>query len=268
MNTVKFTYKEGKAKALTMSYDDGVFQDKRLIELFNKNGIKGSFHINGGLFGTVHKHSRLLAEEIKEVYAGHEVSCHGFTHPFLEKLAPMEVVHEILDDKRALEALCGYVVRGMSYPFGTYNSQVIDILRNLGMNYARTTVSTGGFGLPDDFMRWNATCHHNDGRLMLLLENLKSSNRPLALMYVWGHAYEFDDNDNWNVIEDFCREAGGDPDIWYATNIEIFDYITAMRRCELSADRNMLYNPSAVSLWVRAEGKLIECKGGETTKLD
>ncbi|MBR3967883.1 MAG: polysaccharide deacetylase family protein [Clostridia bacterium] len=268
MNTVKFTFKDGKNKALTMSYDDGIFQDKRLIEIFNKHGIKGSFHINGGLFGAVHKHPRLFAEEIKDVYAGHEVSCHGYTHPFLEKLAPMEVVHEMLDDKKALEDACGYVVRGMSYPFGTYSDEVISIISKLGINYARTVVSTGKFNIPEDFMRWHATCHHNDKNLMTYLENLKNSTRDLQLMYVWGHAYEFDDNNNWEIIEKFCEEAGGDPDIWYATNIEIFDYVTAMRRCELSADRTMLYNPSAVSVWVRAEGKTVECKGGVMTKLN
>lgn len=270
MNTVKFTYKDGKNKALTMSYDDGIVQDKRLIEIFNKHGIKGSFHINGGLFGAVHKHPRLFAEDIRTVYEGHEVSCHGYTHPFLEKLAPMEVVHEILDDKKALEDACGYVVRGMSYPYGTYSEDVISIISKLGINYARTTVSTGKFAIPEDFMRWHATCHHNDKNLMKHLENLKNApaQRDLQLMYVWGHAYEFDDNDNWNVIEEFCEKAGGDPDIWYATNIEIFDYVTAMRKCELSADRTMLYNPSATSVWVKAGGKTIECKGGVTTKLD
>ena len=267
MNPITFTYKDGKNKALTMSYDDGIAQDKRLIEIFNKNGIKGSFHINGGLFGAVHKHPRLFAEDIKNVYAGHEVSCHGFTHPFLERLPAMEVVHEILDDKKALEDACGYVVRGMSYPFGTYNSEVIDIHKKLGINYARTVVSTGNFKIPDDFMRWDATCHHNDGRLMSLLESFKASTSPLPLMYVWGHAYEFDDRDNWNVIEEFCSAAGGDPDVWYATNIEIFDYVTAMRKCELSADRTMLYNPSAVSVWVKTGGRTVECKGGEMTKL-
>lgn len=267
MNSVRFCYKDGKHKALTMSYDDGIVQDKRLIEIFNKNGIKGSFHINGGLFGAVHKHPRLFKEEIKEVYEGHEVSCHGFTHPFLERLAPMEVVHEILDDKKALEEVCGYVVRGMSYPFGTYSTDVITTLRSLGMNYARTVVSTGSFGIPEDFMRWNATCHHGDKRLMELLDRFKKTTHDMPIFYVWGHAYEFDDNDNWNIIEEFCEAAGGDPDIWYATNIEIFDYITATRKCEMSADRTMLYNPSAISVWVRTAGRTIECKGGETTKL-
>ena len=36
----------GKMKAVTFSYDDGVTQDKRLIELFNKYGLKATFNIN------------------------------------------------------------------------------------------------------------------------------------------------------------------------------------------------------------------------------
>ncbi len=269
MSTVKFTYKDGKNKALTMSYDDGVKQDRRLIEIFNKYGIKGSFHLNGGCLGQVHNPARPRhsAEEIKDVYAGHEVSCHGYTHPFFEKIAQMELIHEILDDKKALESACGYVVRGLSYPYGTYNASVIDTLKKLGMNYARTVKSTRSFALPDDFMMWDPTCHHNDCKLMELLESLKNSTRPMPMMYVWGHAYEFDSDDNWHVIEEFCEKAGGDDDVWYATNIEIYDYITAIRRCELSADRTMLYNPSAVSVWVSANGKLTECKSGQMTNL-
>ena len=33
-------FPEGKAKVLTMSYDDGKIQDERLIGIFNKYGIK------------------------------------------------------------------------------------------------------------------------------------------------------------------------------------------------------------------------------------
>ncbi len=36
-------------KYLTFSYDDGVTQDIRLIELFNKYGMKATFNINSGL---------------------------------------------------------------------------------------------------------------------------------------------------------------------------------------------------------------------------
>lgn len=270
MKSVEFRYSMGKNKVLTMSYDDGVVQDKRLIEIFNKYGIKGSFHLNGGFLDAPYNPSfpRFQADEVKDVYFGHELSCHGYTHPFLERLATMEIVHQILDDKKALERACGYVVRGMSYPYGTYSSELIEVVRKLGMNYARTVNSTGNFDLPNNFLAWNPTCHHSDKRLLSLLENFRKTARNLSVFYVWGHSYEFDKDNNWNMIEEFCSKAGGNSDVWYATNIEIFDYVTAMRKCELSADRTMLYNPSAVSVWVKVGEKIFECKGGETTRLD
>ena len=41
----------GKQKAFTMSYDDGVTQDERLIAYMNQYGIKGTFNLNAGLMG-------------------------------------------------------------------------------------------------------------------------------------------------------------------------------------------------------------------------
>ena len=39
-------FPEGKAKALTMSYDDGKIQDERLVSIFNRYGIRGTFNLN------------------------------------------------------------------------------------------------------------------------------------------------------------------------------------------------------------------------------
>ena len=44
---------------------------------------------------------------------------------------------------------------------------------------------------------------------------------------MWGHSYEFENNNNWVILKNFCKTAGGREDIWYATNIEICDYISA-----------------------------------------
>ena len=35
-----------KRKVLTLSYDDGVEQDIRLVEIMKKHGLKGTFNIN------------------------------------------------------------------------------------------------------------------------------------------------------------------------------------------------------------------------------
>lgn len=42
---------QGKMKAITFSYDDGVTQDRRLVELFNRYGVKGTFNLNSELLG-------------------------------------------------------------------------------------------------------------------------------------------------------------------------------------------------------------------------
>ncbi len=263
MKRINYCYPEGKKKALTMSYDDGAVHDRRLVEIFNKHGIKGTFHLNSDTLGGGNK---IAPEEVAALFRGHEVSCHTSTHPHLERVPNMEVAQQILTDKARLEELCGYVVRGMSYPFGTHDSRSVEILRTLGMNYSRTTASTGGYGLPDDFMLWHPTCHHKGG-IMEKLEKFKGLNTPLALFYVWGHSYEFNNDDNWELIEEFCEAAEGMEDTWYAANIEIYDYITALRHCELSADRSMIFNPASVSVWAEVEGNIIECKGGACTRL-
>ena len=63
MNRIYCCFPGGKHKALTMSYDDGRTQDRRLIEIFNQNGIKGTFHLNSGLFD---RGDRILPEAVHQ----------------------------------------------------------------------------------------------------------------------------------------------------------------------------------------------------------
>ena len=262
---VKFNYwKDGKRKALTMSYDDGMRADLRLLDIFNANGIRGTFHLNAGM----RNETKVTPEEIARCYAGHEISAHTLSHHHLECVPREEICYEVIEDRRRLEEMCGYPVCGASYPYGTYNSEVVEALRVLGYRYCRTVASTGKFALPDDFMRWHPTCHHEDKMLLRYPEKLRNSTQPLALLYVWGHSYEFDRNDNWERIEHFCREIGGDPDIWYATNIEIYDYVTALRALRFSVDRTFVYNPTATDVFVSADGVCVRVAAGATTDLE
>ena len=65
-----------------MSYDDGKLEDRRLVSIFNKYGIKGTFHLNSGL----EMDTRIPTSEYQELYKGHEVSCHTLTHPTIGPL--------------------------------------------------------------------------------------------------------------------------------------------------------------------------------------
>ena len=84
------------------------------------------------------------------------------------------------------------------------------------------------------------------------------------LFYVWGHSYEFDHNDNWEVIEKFAEYIGGREDIWYATNIEIYDYVKAYERLETSIDKRIIHNPSSIDVWFFEQNKTYCVKGGQT----
>ena len=216
MRYIRMCYPEGKLKALTMSYDDGRTADRRLVEIFNKYGIRGSFHLNSGKFDT---NDYITSAEVAELYKNHEVSCHTVTHPFLERSNAVQIINEVWEDRRNLERLCGYPVTGMSYPFGTVDSDVVD--RFLASGY------------------------------------------PLAVLYVWGHSYEFNNNNNWELIEDFCRKMSGKTDVWYATNIEIVRYVNAVRALVFNADMTMVYNPSAQPVWFTCDGKEVIAEPGK-----
>jgi peptidoglycan/xylan/chitin deacetylase (PgdA/CDA1 family) len=256
----------GKHKVLTMSYDDGKHEDRRLLEIFNKNGIKGTFNLNSGLEGDP---VRIPQAEYKELYKGHEVACHTVTHPTISRCPLTSVAQEIIDDRKKLEQIMGYPVRGLAYPNGSYSKEICDMLPGLGIRYGRIVGNTDDFAIPEDFLRWKATCHHNHN----LIENGKrflelKKKQYLYMMYVWGHSYEFTNNDNWNLIEEFCEMMGGADDIWYATNIEIVDYMDVVKMAQFAADGSFVYNPCAKSLWLCIEDDtFIEVKGGEQVNL-
>lgn len=88
------------------------------------------------------------------------------------------------------------------------------------------------------------------------------------LFYVWGHSYEFNDQNNWHVIEDFAEKMANKDDIWYATNIELYYAWLDYSRLESSADGSMIHNPSVRSVWIGdKKGNSYEIKPGQTITL-
>lgn len=258
-----YCFPEGKTKALTMSYDDGTIHDRRLVSIFNKYGIKGTFNIN---YGCMDRPNRVPAAEVAQLYRGHEVSTHTSHHPTIARCPMTHNTDELLEDRRGLESLVGYLVRGHAYPNGSYNEEIKALYRSLGIAYARTTkCPENAYKLPDDLMEWNPTCHHKSPDLMKHAEYLVNYKSPafLRLLYVWGHSYEFNNDNNWNVIEEFCEYVGGRDDIWYATNIEIIDYMKVCENLQFTAACDGVYNPSAQSAWLSLNNTIIvEAKGG------
>lgn len=227
----------GKMKAFTLSYDDGVTQDRQLLRILEKYGLRCTFNINSALFAEAHAfydekknktfpHVRLRSSEIAGVYAGHEVAVHTCTHPVLKDLTDDEILREVEQDRLTLSELVGYDVVGMAYPMGTHaiTPHVADVIRaGTPIRYARTTTSTHAFDLPNDPLWLNPTVHHLETEKLFELAERFLALEPETpqLFYVWGHAYEFERDDNWDMFERFCRMIGGRDDIFYGTNREV-----------------------------------------------
>ena len=227
---------QGKMKAVTFSYDDGVTQDQRLIRLFDKYGLKCTFNLNSGLLG---KPGSLIREdvtvahvkprpcEVRGIYEGHEIAVHTLTHPALSALSDEEVVREVEEDRIALSELAGYEVVGMAYPGGTHvmNEHVADLIRTrTGVKYARTTTSTHSFDLQKDLLIFNPTVYHHiewDALFRLGEEFIELKPDSPQIYYIWGHAYEFDIHGDWERFEEFCRLISGHDDIFYGTNRQV-----------------------------------------------
>ncbi len=278
MACLRMRFPNWKKKVLTLSYDDAVIQDMKLVEILNKNGIKGTFNINSALVKDddyvypENMWGRMKKSDVLKIYDGHEVAVHALTHTDLTTVPPSRATYEVIEDKRKLEEWFGYTIRGMAYPYGTFNDTVVEILKNSGIVYSRTTVSRGNFIIPEDWLRLSATCHHDSPEMPRLADEfinmeIKGIGQS-AMFYMWGHSYEFDDNDNWGKIEEFAAKMGGRDDIWYATNIEIFDYITAFKRIDFSTDMSFAENPTTTELYFEWDYKPYVLKAGEKIKID
>lgn len=272
-------FPEGKPKALTLSYDDGVTQDERLINLMRAYGIKGTFNINAGLAGHNDRliqsgidvsHYKISKEQIVKIYAEQEIAVHTMTHPDLSKVPDGMIAYEIAECRKELEELVQTPIIGMAYPFGTWNRRVKETAQNCGIQYSRTTKQTFGFSLPEDFLEWHPTCHHTEPKMFELMEEFlepAKMDTMLApkLFCLWGHAYEFDAYNQWEEMELFLKSVSGKSDIWYASNGAIYEYLSASKQLVYSATGDYIYNPTRLDIWMMIDGKTCQIPSGGTS---
>lgn len=265
-------FPEFKTKCVTLSFDDGNCYDRTMVEILNRYGIKCTFNVCSGIIQD--DPARVQFDELNTVYKGHEVASHTFSHPLTNNLDLAGIAYQITKDRELLEAATGSLIQGFAYPFGLYEQEgMVDLIGKCGIKYARTTVSTGGFSLPKDFLRWNPTCHQENPRLYDLAEKFfvpdDMSYLPRVhaqLFFIWGHAHEY--KNCWENLEKMCKTLSGKENVWYATNGEIIDYISAYRALRRSVNGKIVHNPTDVDVFVSVNGKNVLLEKGKTTVLE
>ncbi|MBO4897830.1 MAG: polysaccharide deacetylase family protein [Clostridia bacterium] len=270
-------FPDGKYKAATLSYDDGCPTDLKLAETVTKYGLKCTFN----MVSTDTLTPSVIKEKI--LGAGHEVAVHCANHraPGLQR--PLAGIKEVLNCRLRLESDLGLIIRGMAYPDsgitrfsnGASYENIKRYLSDLGIVYSRTLGGdNNSFSLPQDFYAWMPSARHANPKTLeyidefaALTDDLYCARRDARLFYLWGHSYEFENDNNWDYLDEICGKLSSLKDTWFATNIEIYDYVTAYNSLIMSADETMVYNPSLLRIWFDVDGKLYDIKPGETLNI-
>lgn len=254
-----------KKKAVTFSYDDGVIEDRKLIEIFNSYGFKATFNLNYGQSGEPKTRldkdgvevdcSHIRLEDEFSLYDGHEIANHTYHHPHLENLTKEEQKAEFMDNTMALENLFHHHIYGAAYPYGTFNQDSLDVQKDLGIEYDRTTRSTYSFSLPASWLLWMPTIHHRDKRVMECLERFIHDDSELSLLYIWGHSYEFAIDHNFDLMDEICKKLKNCDDVISMTNHEVYEYVHAAMMA-YHRDGKFI-NPSNMDVYLNVDGKNI-----------
>ena len=256
----------GKKRILSFTYDDGNAPDARLIELFNRYGMKSAFNLNG------YRYADATEEELqalRELYRGHEVSNHGYLHGWPERMPGASLVQELVECRRMLEKIFGTHVVGYVYPNGSFNDDAVTAVRLCDLAYAIHGRSNN-FKLPDNFYMWPATCHHRDAR-EYATKFLKwiDSYWYGPLFIICGHSHDFRKEEQWEEMEQVLQMLAFNDKIWYATPLEIRDYIVAQRSLRISIDEKRFTNPTAIDVWVEKDRSQVICiPAGQTVVLE
>ena len=275
-------FPNGKCKAVTFSYDDGCLQDKKLADILNAHNMKCTFNINSS---RLVRGDGLSAQDCKDLISqGHEIAVHGKNHVACGIASAVEGIRDVLSCREELECALECIIRGMAYPDtgitqfanGTDYATVKRYLADLGIVYARTLGGDNDrFALPSDWHAWMPTAHHNNPQIADYIDRFVAidlsehywADRQARLFYLWGHAYEFEHDKNWDHLENICNRLGNREDTWYSTNMEIYLYIQAYRSLVWSADGKTVYNPTLQEIWFEVDKRLYSVRSGETLHL-
>ncbi len=267
---IRKLYPYGKKKTFNVTYDDGVLQDIRFVELLNKYQLKGTFNLNSAMsesgFEWIHESGlvvkRLKTEILKSLYASHEVASHTLNHPYMDSLTKEEILHELSADKANLERLFGAEIKGFAVPFYYYSELIETCVKECGFEYARISEESCSFTPQNDYYNWKATVFHCCEELEDLTQRFLETDEELAIFQIVGHSYDLDVENMWDLMEGIFAAISTQSDILPMTTVEIIDYLKAMEKAEITG--RYIQNNSNLSLWFAVNNAVCEVKPSES----
>jgi len=266
---IRRLYPNGYKKAFNISYDDGVLQDIRFVQLLNKYHIPGTFCLNSDLmqdgFVWVHPNGdmikRLPLSDAASLYRDHEVASHTLTHPDFTGLPADEILRQMQQDKDTLQRSCGCEVTGFGVPFDYFDITAMSCARACGFLYARNSEQSLSYTPPYDYYNWSAGIFHLNPLLGQYVQSFFDTEEELALCQIVGHAYDLDIENMWDRIERILKRVSQDDTVICLTHSQLVTYLKAMRTAWVSDD--VIDNRSSQALWFEVDGSVIKLLPGQ-----
>ena len=212
-------------KYFIFSIDDGTIYDKKVIEIFNRYGIKGTFNLNSGLDGFVwylngRPIERLYLKENPSLYDSHEVASHSLTHPHMTMCPGEIIVKEVGEDIVNLETIFNREVYTFAFPFEDSDERCVDIIKHLhNIKVIRHSEIDQSFKFPEDLLHIKITSLDVNEALWLVDQFIEDDEAELFTFV--SHAYDFEVNETYDKLEELCQKLKANKNIKVITMSEL-----------------------------------------------
>jgi len=210
---------------IATSWDDGLETDKRLIRILEKYGVRSSFAITPGRHREYsaandprHPEAYGTLVKIRDVhmYTPHEVCNHTFSHQQMDLASSKVIKDEVEKGKSHLEYCFNREITGIIWPYGISTELAIQVAKDTGHKYGR---STPGNNSPAIDSTWHIRPLSWRSRLDDLLD------LGIESVVLSGHTYEMSNEDDWEQVDNFYREASASTECALVTIGELMESI-------------------------------------------
>ena len=212
-------------KYFIFSIDDGTVYDQKVIEIFNRYHIKGTFNLNSGLNDFVWYLNempivRLNLRDNADLYKGHEVASHSLTHPHLTMCPGEIIVKEVGEDITNLRDIFNRDITTFAFPFEDSDERCVDIIKHLhNIKCIRHSQIDQSFKFPEDLYHIKITSLDIIEAVELVDKFIE--NEEAELFVFVSHAYDFEVNQTYDKLEELCQKVTSNDDIKVITMSEL-----------------------------------------------
>ncbi len=217
-------------------WDDGVFNDIRLTEIFRKYHAKATFNLCPGRMGMETVPAGWLdpfdrgwshmgfgpgivgKKDLKAVYGGFQVASHCWQHDAAGQVPDADFLKAALDARNFLEDMFQQECRGFAWPGGIHTPETERLLAEAGFRYGRTVENLADVTANDNLMTLHSNCHFLNPFFWKIFDEAKAT----GVFYFWGHSYELLDVPVlWERFERTIKALSEDPDVEWVDVIDL-----------------------------------------------